>query len=227
VAEFSNFDLIALGWFFVCYLGYSQATKRGLLANDNIISAIRVQRLKWMMNMVSRPNRVVDTQILMNLSSGNAFFASTSVIVLGGLAALLGTGERVNTILSDLPFVAHTSLFVWKMKVLLLLAIFVVAFFKFAWAFRLSHYTAIMVGATPLLDEDNEQTCRSHAERTAELSSLSANHSNAGLRAYYFAMALLGWFIHPILFMAATAWVVVVLYRREYRSKAFRAIAGL
>ena len=37
----------------------------------------------------------------------------------------------------------------WEVKVLLLIGIFVFAFFKFAWAFRLTHYTAILIGAAP------------------------------------------------------------------------------
>ena len=32
-------------------------------------------------------------------------------------------------------------------------------------------------------------------------------------------MAALCWFVHPALFVAATAWVVLVLYRREFRSR--------
>ena len=42
---------------------------------------------------------------------------------------------------------------------------------------------------------------------------------NLGLRAYYFGMALLAWFIHPVAFAAASVWVVLVLYRREFSSE--------
>ncbi|MDE3061360.1 MAG: DUF599 family protein, partial [Pseudomonadota bacterium] len=46
----------------------------------------------------------------------------------------------------------------------------------------------------------------------------AARHFNLGLRAYYFGMAALAWFVNPYLFMAATAWVIFVTHRREYRS---------
>jgi len=45
------------------------------------------------------------------------------------------------------------------------------------------------------------------------------------LRAYYFALAELSWFFHPALFMLTTAWVVSVLYRREFHSKALKILA--
>ena len=52
-------------------------------------------------------------------------------------------------------------------KQLLIMAIFVYAFFKFAWAFRLSHYASIMIGATPKEPERHSEACTHHAERTA------------------------------------------------------------
>ena len=48
--------------------------------------------------------------------------------------------------------------------------------------------------------------------------------STMALRAYYFGLAALAWFVHPYCFMAATAWVVLVTYRREYRSHALKIL---
>ena len=48
--------------------------------------------------------------------------------------------------------------------------------------------------------------------------SLAANQFNLGLRAYYFGMAMLSWFISPWLFMVMSVGVVLILYRREFHS---------
>jgi len=48
---------------------------------------------------------------------------------------------------------------------------------------------------------------------------LAAKHSNRGLRAYYFGTALSASFIHPLALIVAATWVVVVMYRREFRSR--------
>jgi uncharacterized membrane protein len=54
--------------------------------------------------------------------------------------------------------------------------------------------------------------------------SLATNSFNGGLRAYYFALAALGWFIQPWLFIVMTAWVVIVLLRRQLWSRAVGAV---
>ena len=54
--------------------------------------------------------------------------------------------------------------------------------------------------------------------RTARVISMAANTFNFGLRAYYFGMATLAWFINPWFFMLVTGGVVLVLYQREFHS---------
>lgn len=114
----------------------------------------------------------------------------------------------------------------WEFKVIFLTGIFVYAFFKFAWAFRLTHYTAILIGATPLLDATNKDVCDAHARRTAELNGIMADHAASGLRAFYYAIAALAWFFHPGLFMVAATCVIAILVRRDFFSRSRRAIAG-
>lgn len=217
-------DIAALAWFFLCVGGYGFATRYGMLSRGGLVRAINEQRKAWMTNMAERENRMVDVQVLANLSRGNAFFASTAVFVTGALAALFGTVEELHALATKFPFLRQTTVFMWQLKVLFLMSVFILAFFKFAWAFRLSHYTAILIGATPIATTRNKKQCLAHAERVAGVAGIVGHHSNVGLRYYYFGIAGLGWFIHPLVFMATTLWVVGVLYRREYRSRAFRII---
>ena len=101
---------------------------------------------------------MLDAILLGSLGQGNAFFASTSAIAVGGLTATLGSGaERLQYLLDALPFDQQSTPVVWAAKQLLIMGIFIYAFFKFAWAFRLSHYASIMIGATP---EHGRDRCR-------------------------------------------------------------------
>ena len=218
-------DIAALLWFLLCAGGYGYVTRYGKLADGGLVSAINEQRKRWMINMAQRENRMVDVQVLANLSRGSAFFASTTVFVTGALAALFGTVEEIQALATKFPFLRQTTVFMWQMKILFLMGVFILAFFKFAWSFRLSHYTAILIGATPIATSRNQKQCIAHAERAASVAGIVGHHSNAGLRYYYFGIAALGWFIHPLVFMFTTLWVVGVLYRREYRSRAFRIIS--
>jgi len=219
-------DIIAVAWFFLLTVGYSYATLYGPLAKSGLVEAVNRQRKIWMANMAERENRMVDVQILANLSRGNAFFASTSVFVTGAFAALFSNVEEIHLLATKFPFLRQTTLFMWQLKVMFLMSIFIYAFFKYAWAYRLSHYTGILIGATPILNAKTKTRCKEHAEGVAELAGLVGRHANAGLRAYYFGIAGLGWFIHPTVFMLTMLWVVGVIYRREYRSNALSTIIG-
>lgn len=221
----SNLDIIALGWFAVLVIGYRIAGAFPALEKRNIIAAVQAQRYKWMRTMVRRDNRVVDTFVVGNLGQGNAFFASTSAIAIGGLTTVLGKGDAAREVMQHLPYAAPMPPLLWELKVIFMAGIFVYAFFKFAWAFRMSHYTGIMIGATPLLSAATQRECDEHAHRCAIISGLAAEHSSSGLRAFYYSIAALAWFFHPILFMIATTWVLLILVRRDYFSPTRAVIA--
>lgn len=215
-------DMGAFLFFLVSVAGYGYLTAWTPLQRRSIAGAVQHQRERWMSNMAVRDVRIVDAQLLGSLSQGNAFFASTSAIIIGGLTTLLGSGDKVQVLLERLPIVRPSSSTQFELKLLLMIALFVFAFFKFAWAFRLSHYAAIMLGAAPILEPGNEDACRSHALRTARLIGLAAEHANTGLRSFYYAIAAIAWFFHPTAFMVATAWVLLILIRRDFFSRSRR-----
>jgi uncharacterized membrane protein len=219
-------DALAVGWFCFLTLSFGLLMRLERRASRTLTGAIHEKRIIWMRNMANRENRMMDVVLLQHLSTANTFFASTSVLLLGGLAAMLGSGERVQSVLERLPYVASPGPVLLEVKIVMLMALLIYAFFKFAWAFRLTHYTAIMVGATPLSTAEASAECADHVAKVAELAGLSAEHANAGLRTYYFAIAGMTWFLHPVLFIVATTWVTLILLRREYISRSRAAILG-
>ncbi len=221
-----SLDLIAFITFVVLIGGYHIITGYRPLVDRSIVGAVQAQRVAWMQNMAARDVRIVDAQLLASLSQGNAFFASTSAIGIGGLAAMIGSGDQVQKLFERLPYAAQSTPVVWEMKLILLITIFIYAFFKFAWAFRLAHYTAIMIGATPISNGSNQADCDAHALRTARLIGIAGEHSNSGLRAFYAAIAALAWFYHPLAFMLASVWVLTILIRRDFLSRSRRLLMG-
>lgn len=222
-----NPDIAAFVWFTLAIVGYRLIAGFGPLERRSIVGAVQIQRMRWMTNMAVRDARIVDAHLLGGLAQGNAFFASTAALIIGGLAAMMGSGEKVQALLERIPVVAKSSAVLFELKLLLLISIFVYAFFKFAWAFRLSHYASIMIGATPLLEPDksNQPTCEVHAHRTARLIGIAAEHANSGLRSFYYAIAAMGWFFHPWALVAATTWVILILLRRDFFSRSRRLLA--
>ena len=105
-----------------------------------------------------------------------------------------------------------------------MMLIFVHGFFKFAWAMRQFNYAALMIGAAPTTTDPGEVEL-AHARGGARVTSLAAKHFNHGMRAYYFGMATLSWFVHPLALLPSVLLVVLVLYRREFRSRTLRALS--
>jgi len=219
-----DLDLMALAYFLGVIGLYRLVLHYTGLGNRSLVGAVQRQRMAWMTNMSQRENRMLDAVLLGSLSQGNAFFASTAAIAVGGLATTVGSGEKVQAMLERLPYVAPSTSLMWEVKLLLIMVVFIYAFFKFAWGFRLSHYTAIMIGATPLPTAE-PALIEAHARRTARLIGIAAEHTNSGLRSFYHAIAAIAWFFHPVLFIAATTWVMLILVRRDFFSRSRRIIS--
>lgn len=218
-------DYLAFGFFVASWFGYALVADYGRLRQRSIMKVMDDYRERWMLEMLHRDPRIVDTNIIAGQQNGAAFFASTSIFALGGMIAALAASDEAVSILASLPLVHPGTPETWRIKVLLLIVIMAHAFFKFAWTFRLHNYSSILVGATPS-DPGAEAEGRTTALRAAKISALAARHFNRGLRSYFFALAALAWFLHPGLFIGATVYVIYILYRREFRSKSLRALKG-
>ncbi len=111
----------------------------------------------------------------------------------------------------------------WEVKVSGLVIIFVYAFFKFAWSYRLFNYMAIIVGAVPVLKESSREEGLAVARHAAAMNAVAGKHFNRGQRAFFFSLAYLGWFVSAYIFMGATAGVLFVMWRRQFVSDARHA----
>jgi uncharacterized membrane protein len=77
----------------------------------------------------------------------------------------------------------------------------------------------------PFAAEKDTPEAEAHVVRTARLFAAAGRHFNRGQRAFFFALGYLGWFVGPIIFMATTVAVVVVIWRRQFASDSLRAIS--
>lgn len=214
-------DLSALVWFLCCWIGYTAFADRRARSRWTLMSAMHEYRRLWMSEMLKRDIRIVDSNIVGTLARSVTFFASTTIFILAGLLAVFGTIDTAMRVVHELSFAVHTTREVWELKLSGLLLVFIYAFFKFTWSMRHFNYLSVMIGATPSVERLPEWA-EDFTERAARVSSNATNTFNRGLRAYYFGLAYLAWFLHPVIFVASTALVVGVLYRREFRSRMMR-----
>ena len=221
---FSLLDIIAVVWFLASWMGYSFfADYRKKSKARTLVKVMYQHRLNWMLEMMKRDNRMVDAKVASNVMGSVTFFASTSMFLLAGLLTLLGRSAEGMALLQTLSFTAVTSTQLWEMKIILLMVIFTYSFFKHTWAIRQFNYSSILIAGAPVIREESP-LARRYAERITKILSIAARNFNSGLRGYYFGLAALTWMIHPVLFMICSSWVVVVLFRREIRSRVLKIL---
>lgn len=213
-------DWAALLLFFAGWAGYARFARQRADSRRSVLGATNAVRREWMLQTTFREVRVIDGVVLQNLSTSPSFFASTTILIIGGLLAVLGSGN-VNELVRDLPFAARTTVLIFDLKLILLLGIFVYVFFRFTWSMRQYTFGALLVAAAPEAERFiSEGLSRdAFADKAGRIVGLAAETFNDGLRGYYFAFAAIGWFFSPIVFLVATVGVVYILYQREFRSE--------
>ncbi len=217
-------DWLAVVVFFGGWAGYAWFARQRAGTRPSILATTNRIRRQWMLQATYRDVRVVDGVMIQNLSTSPSFFASTTVLVIGGLLAVLGTTDKASELVREIPFAARTSVLVFDLKVVLMLVVFVYAFFRFTWSMRQYTFGALLIASAPeakqfeALGAEGEARREAFADKAGRVVGLAAETFNDGLRAYYFAFAAIGWFFSPLVYVLATLGVIYILYQREFHS---------
>ncbi len=203
------------GW--VAYAWFARQRSR---SHPSILASTNRIRREWMYQITYREVRVLDGVVIQNLSTSPSFFASTTILIVGGLLAVLGTAEKASDFVREIPFAVRTSSLVFDLKVAAMLAVFVYAFFRFTWSMRQYTFGALLIASAPEAKQFEGQglSRQAFSERAGRVVGMAAESFNDGLRAYYFSFAVVAWFFSPWLFMAGSVAVIYVLFQREFHS---------
>lgn len=215
---YSHIDLAALVVFALCWFGYAWFAARRSSARDSLLNVMNPLRERWFEQTLTRENRIVDSSLTANLLHSATFFSSTTILVLGGLLALFGSVEKSADLLQNLPFAQRSSQQLLEAKVVLLILLFVYALVKFTWSVRQFNFVTILIGSLAPKDKITDAD-RTAAKSAAGILKLAGENFGQGMRAYYFAVAALMWFVQPLFFITATLVVTFMLYRMEFHSR--------
>jgi len=212
----SQLDIVALLWSILCWVCYTHYVNT---SPKSLVSSMNHWRRRWSLAMLARDNRIMDTQVITGLNNVVTFFCSTSIFITAGLFASIGAAEQIVLLINQLSFLQTTNTATVELKLGLLIVIFIYSFFKFGWAIKQHSYSAVVLASVPAAAEVDMEKDAPTAKLMGKLSSLGSQHFNDGVRGYYFALATLSWFVHPLVYMVVISWVVMVLHRRDFRSK--------
>ncbi len=214
--DYAGLILLVLTWLFIGWRIEHSSTSK-----PSTTRLMADYRRAWMIEMITREPRIFDAQIVASLRQGTAFFASTALIALGGVLAVLGNTERLTMVASELSQI-EAPVFVWEFKLLITLLFLTNAFLKFVWANRLFGYTSVLMAAVP--NDLSDPSCSHKARQSGEINILAAQSFNRGLRAVYFALASIAWLAGPYALIGATFTTLAVIWRREFASKSRKVL---
>jgi len=221
---FTVLDIVAITCFISLWLGYTYFAKKKAKTTNCIARCLHQHRIHWMYELMFRDIRVGDAALLANLERNIAFFASTTLLVLAGVLTLFSQVERLEEVIASIPYAKSPNHDLIQIKLGMLAFIFVNAFFQFTWSMRQYGFLNVMIGAGPIQEKRDDDSLNAYAKQMAVVQDQAAHSYNYGLRSYYFSIAALCWFFHPILFILMSIFVVYTLYIREFKSKAVKAI---
>lgn len=221
LAPFSAADFLAGSLLIAAWLGIGWRIEHPTATRPSVSRIVAGYRREWMVQMVTRQPRIFDSSVLATLREGTSFFASATMIAIGGGMALMGDPTRLSGLARDLGQEVAPD-FVWEVKLTLSMLLLVSAFLQFVWSHRLFGYCAVVMASVP--NDVDDPTALPRAAKAAEINITAARSFNRGLRSVYFAMATLAWLIGPWPLIGATGLTVVVLWRREFASKSRAAL---
>ncbi|SMX33560.1 DUF599 domain-containing protein [Maliponia aquimaris] len=215
LASFALWDAAALGLLVLAWAGSTWVIEHPPKRYPSTSSLMADYRRAWMEVFVQRDPRIFDSQIVASLRQGTAFFASASMIAIGGGFALLGNADRLRGVAQDLGS-SVDPVVVFEIKLLVLLMFAANAFLKFVWSHRLFGYASVLMAAVP--NDPADPRALPRARKAGEINVAGGRAYNRGLRSVYFGIGSAAWLIGPWALMAAVLVTLAVILRREFTS---------
>ena len=207
-------DLAALGLTLALWLGLGWLIENPPAWRVSVSKLMERYRHDWMAEFVTRQPRIFDATMIDSLRQGTAFFASASMIAIGGGIALIGNPAMLAALTRDLTLASDTAGL--QLRVALVVAFLANALLKFIWAHRLFGYCSILMAAVP--NDPNHPEAAHRATQAADINITGAKSFNRGLRSIYFALGALGWLLGPWGLVAGALVISAILIRRDFGS---------
>lgn len=205
----------------ICYLAYNIVVPIIENWRPSLSSIMNMQRRRWVANATMRESPF-DAILSGNIMSSVSFLASTAVLLILAVFAVFGQVPALMEALDSLSLErAYTTLDV-QLHLVVMLVMFVLAFFAFTLSLRQFNHFCIMLGAL----DHSSPTSDEEIDAITKMNALGARNFNSGIRAYYFSVATVAWFVSEWLPLAACLATIGILAYREFFSSSHRTAAS-
>ena len=205
----------------ICYLGYNVIVPVVERWRPSLSVIMNLQRRRWVANATLRESPF-DAILSGNIMGSVSFLASTAVLLILAIIAVFGQIPTIMAALESLQLDRTYSVLDVQLHLVVMLAMFVMAFFAFTLSLRQFNHFCIMLGAL----DHSSPTSEEEINAITAMNALGARNFNSGIRAYYFSVSTVAWFVSEWLPIAACLVTIGILAHREFFSSAHRTAAS-
>lgn len=205
----------------ICYFGYNLIVPLVEKLRPSLSSIMNMQRRRWVANAALRESPF-DAILSGNIMGSVSFLASTAVLLILAIFAVFGQVPSLMSALDSLSLDRVYSELDVQLHLVVMLTMFVLAFFAFTLSLRQFNHFCIMLGA---LDHESA-TSAEEIDAITAMNALGARNFNSGIRAYYFSVGTVAWFVAEWLPIAVCLATILILTHREFFSSAHRSAAS-
>lgn len=206
----------------VALYGYGLVSKLIDRRRPSLSSLMNEQRFNWV-TQASRRESPLDAILSGNIMSSVSFFASTTALLILALFTVIGQLPQFAPALATINFGAAYSEIDFQVHNVAMLVLFVSAFLSFTLSLRQFNHFCILIGAS----DHTVETPAEEIRTIARINAMAAQSFNSGIRAYYFAIPMVAWFVSSWGSILITALTIAFLIHREYYSNARWLIARI
>ncbi|MEO8686468.1 MAG: DUF599 domain-containing protein [Devosia sp.] len=205
----------------ICYFAYNIVVPQIEKLRPSLSTIMNLQRRRWVANATVRESPF-DAILSGNIMQSVSFLASTAVLMVLAVFTVFGQIPALMESTSALTFGAAYTQAEMQVHLVVMLAMFVLAFFAFTLSLRQFNHFCIMLGAI----DHTVATSEEEIDAITEMNILGARNFNSGIRAYYFSVSTVAWFVSEWATIVACLLTILVLAQREFLSSAHRTAAS-
>ncbi|HEV7321192.1 MAG TPA: DUF599 family protein [Ensifer sp.] len=221
-------DWIAIVFFLVTWAALEPMMALGWpRRKDSLMLDMVSVRKAWMREVLTRDtNFIGDAAILGHTINSASFFGSANLIVIVAISGALFV-QPIPTLNAGIigMFAPIEPLWLFQMKVLLIMATLLRGLSDFIWAVRQINYCLAAIGASPSREEVRDIAAWAHA--LSLMINPALRSFSQGVRSYYFTVAAAVWFFGPVMFMVATICSVGLLVWRHSWSDTAKGVMAV
>ena len=205
----------------LCYFAYNIIVPQVEKLRPSLSVIMNMQRRRWVANAAVRESPF-DAILSGNIMGSVSFLASTAVLLILAIFAVFGQVPALMAALDSMSLDRVYTIVDVQLHLVVMLTMFVLAFFAFTLSLRQFNHYCIMLGAMERGGAISEQ----EIDAITAMNALGAKNFNSGIRAYYFSVATVAWFVSEWLPIVACVITILILAHREFFSSSHRTAAS-